>query len=91
MADEGKITKIYPAWLDTVVPSEYEDEGLYEIILFMLNIEYTKTVTIAIRMAKNVSNSSFINKHKQIAIGIGNMIFNNRIGQVTLGKSNTRL
>lgn len=36
MADEGKITKIHPAWLDTVVPSEYEDEGLYEIILFFV-------------------------------------------------------
>lgn len=36
MADEGKITKVHPAWLDTVVPPEYEDEGLYEIILFFV-------------------------------------------------------
>lgn len=36
MAEEGKITKVHPAWLDTVVPPEYEDEGLYEIILFFV-------------------------------------------------------
>ena len=61
------------------------------IILFILNIEYTKTLIIAIRMAKNVSNSSFKNKNKQTKIGIGKMIFNNKIGQFILGKSNTRL
>ena len=42
-------------------------------------------------MAKNVSNSSFKNKNKQTKIGIGKMIFNNKIGQFILGKSNTRL
>ena len=36
MADEGKITNIHPAWLDNVVPPEYEDAGLYEIILFFV-------------------------------------------------------
>lgn len=36
MAVEGKISNIHPVWLDTVVPAEYEDEGLYEIILFFV-------------------------------------------------------
>ena len=36
MAEEGKITRIHPEWLDTEVPPEYEDEGLYEIILFFV-------------------------------------------------------
>ena len=36
VADIGKTTSVHPAWLDTIVPSEYEDEGLYEIILFFV-------------------------------------------------------
>lgn len=35
MEEKGKITSVHPAWLDTVVPTEYEDEKLYEIILFL--------------------------------------------------------
>lgn len=30
------LTKIHPLWLDTRVPLEYEDESLYEIILFFV-------------------------------------------------------
>lgn len=36
MPEEGKITTVHPVWLDTIVPPEYEDEGLYEIILFFV-------------------------------------------------------
>lgn len=36
MPEDGKITTLHPAWLDTIVPPEYEDEGLYEIILFFV-------------------------------------------------------
>ncbi len=36
MAEEGKITNIHPTWLDTIVPPEYEDDALYEIILFFV-------------------------------------------------------
>lgn len=36
MAALGKITEIHPEWLDTIVPPEYEDAGLYEIILFFV-------------------------------------------------------
>lgn len=36
MEEKGKITSVHPAWLDTVVPTEYEDEKLYEIILFFV-------------------------------------------------------
>lgn len=34
--EEGKITSIHPDWLDTIVPPEYEDNDLYEIILFFV-------------------------------------------------------
>lgn len=36
MSEEGKITTVHPVWLDTIVPPEYEDEELYEIILFFV-------------------------------------------------------
>lgn len=36
MSEFGKITEIHPNWLDTIVPPEYEDEKLYEIILFFV-------------------------------------------------------
>lgn len=36
MEQEKIITEIHPHWLDTVVPNEYEDSGLYEIILFFV-------------------------------------------------------
>ena len=34
--DEGVITSTAPEWLNTIVPPEYEDAGLYEIILFFV-------------------------------------------------------
>lgn len=36
MAGKGKMAPVHPYWLDTVVPAEYEDEALYEIILFFV-------------------------------------------------------
>ena len=54
MADIGKTTSVHPAWLDTIVPSEYEDEGLYEIILFFVihspcNVQSSKGISLTER------------------------------------------
>lgn len=35
-SSEGLITVLKPIWLNVLVPEEYEDEGLYEIILFFV-------------------------------------------------------
>lgn len=36
MSKEGAITNIQPEWLKTVVPAEYEDNDLFQIILFFV-------------------------------------------------------
>ena len=36
MSKDELLTRVHPMWLDTIVPAEYEDEGLYEIILFFV-------------------------------------------------------
>lgn len=36
MVEERVITMIHPDWLNTFVPDEYEDDDLYEIILFFV-------------------------------------------------------
>ena len=38
MSENRIITTNHPTWLDTVVPEEYEDAGLYEIILFFCDL-----------------------------------------------------
>lgn len=35
-SSEVKVTSDHPSWLDTIVPPEYEDAELYEIILFFV-------------------------------------------------------